>query len=227
MKVVPFLLILFLFSVKGFSQFENPKKSIRIGAVKEKKAPPQKVDVDTTQAPIKFESTIGKKKEDKLLKNFSIAPQIGLKSPTRTEPLRNPSEIYTEKMNKKGGDGEILEKYRSDSFLGEFRTGSRIVKLACRDHEYPDGDLVRVWLNGKVAINSILLEADFREVYLELVDGINTVYIEALNQGESGPNTAQFVVMDDKGKVVTSNKWNLTTGVKAKLIITKQEVLEK
>jgi hypothetical protein len=56
---------------------------------------------------------------------------------------------------------------------------------------------------------------------------INKVEIEALNQGESGPNTAQFVVLDDNGKVITTNKWNLTTGVKAKLIITKQEVMEK
>ena len=101
------------------------------------------------------------------------------------------------------------------------------MKIACRDHEYPDGDLVRIWLNGQVAINAILLESDFREVYLDLNDGINKVEIEALNQGESGPNTAQFVVVDDNGKVITTNKWNLTTGVKAKLIITKQEVLQK
>lgn len=220
-------LILLLFMVNlGFSQFENPKKSIRIGAVKNPKAPPKKVDVDTAQAAIKYESTIGKNNDDRLLKNFSIAPKVGLKTPSSVE-LRNPSEIFTEKMNKKGSDGEILERYRSDSFLGEFRTGSKIVKIACRDHEYPDGDLVRIWLNGQIAINRILLEADFREVYLDLENGINKVEIEALNQGESGPNTAQFVVTDDSGKVVTNNSWNLTTGVKAKLIITKIETLQK
>jgi hypothetical protein len=219
------LLVTFLSINFGFSQFEKPNKSIRIGAVKDKKAPIQKVDIDTAQVAIKFESSIGKNKDEKLLKSISLSPKVGLKSPSN-EPLRNPSELYTEKMNKKG-DGEVLEKYRSDSFLGEFRTGSKIVKIACRDHEYPDGDLVRIWLNEKVAINSILLDVDFREVYLDLNDGFNKVEIEALNQGESGPNTAQFVVVDDNGKVITSNKWNLTTGVKAKLIITKQETLEK
>jgi hypothetical protein len=220
-------LFLLLFMVNlGFSQFENPKKSIRIGAVKSPKAPPKQVDVDTAQAAIKYESTIGKNNDDRLLKNFSIAPKVGLKTPSNVE-LRNPSEIFTEKMNKKGSDGEILERYRSDSFLGEFRTGSKIVKIACRDHEYPDGDLVRIWLNGQIAINRILLEADFREVYLDLENGINKVEIEALNQGESGPNTAQFIVTDDSGKVVTNNSWNLTTGVKAKLIITKIETIQK
>jgi hypothetical protein len=222
-----FILVLLLSVVNlGFSQFENPKKSIRIGAVKSPKAPPKQVDLDTAQAAIKYESSIGKNKDEKLLKNFSIAPKVGLKTPSNVE-LRNPSEIFTEKMNKKGSDGEILERYRSDSFLGEFRTGSKIVKIACRDHEYPDGDLVRIWLNGEVAINRILLESDFREVYLDLQDGINKVEIEALNQGESGPNTAQFVVTDDSGKVVTNNSWNLTTGVKAKLIITKIETIQK
>ncbi|MBN8642269.1 MAG: hypothetical protein J0L86_10705 [Flavobacteriales bacterium] len=220
-------LFLLLFVVNlGFSQFENPKKSIRIGAVKSPKAPPKQVDVDTAQAAIKYESTIGKNNDERLLKNFSIAPKVGLKTPSNVE-LRNPSEIFTEKMNKKGSDGEILERYRSDSFLGEFRTGSKIVKIACRDHEYPDGDLVRIWLNGQIAINRILLEADFREVYLDLENGINKVEIEALNQGESGPNTAQFIVTDDSGKVVTNNSWNLTTGVKAKLIITKIETIQK
>lgn len=221
-----FLILVLLMVNFGFSQFENPKKSIRIGAVKSPKAPPKQVDVDTAQAAIKYESSIGKNKDEKLLKNFSIAPKVGLKTPSNVE-LRNPSEIFTEKMNKKGSDGEILERYRSDSFLGEFRTGSKVVKIACRDHEYPDGDLVRIWLNGQVAINEILLESEFREVYLDLENGINKVEIEALNQGESGPNTAQFVVTESSGKVVTNNSWNLTTGVKAKLIITKIETIQK
>ncbi len=221
-----FLILVLLMVNFGFSQFENPKKSIRIGAVKSPKAPPKQVDVDTAQAAIKYESSIGKNKDEKLLKNFSIAPKVGLKAPSNVE-LRNPSEIFTEKMNKKGSDGEILERYRSDSFLGEFRTGSKVVKIACRDHEYPDGDLVRIWLNGQVAINEILLESEFREVYLDLENGINKVEIEALNQGESGPNTAQFVVTESSGKVVTNNSWNLTTGVKAKLIITKIETIQK
>jgi hypothetical protein len=57
-----YIVLLFLLATQlGFSQFENPKKSVRIGAVKDKKAPEQKVDIDSTVAPIKFESSIGKK----------------------------------------------------------------------------------------------------------------------------------------------------------------------
>jgi hypothetical protein len=67
------------------------------------------------------------------------------------------------------------------------------------------------------------LDVDFKEVYLDLNEGINKIEIEALNQGESGPNTAQFVIYDQKKGLITTNKWNLTTGVKAKLVILKDD----
>jgi hypothetical protein len=79
-----------------------------------------------------------------------------------------------------------------------------------------------------MAVDAILLDVDFKEVYLELNEGINKIEIEALNQGESGPNTAQFVIYDQKKGTVTTNKWNLTTGVRAKIIILKEDgVLEE
>jgi hypothetical protein len=139
------------------------------------------------------------------------------------EQFADPSKPYTERMNKKSSDGEILEKFKSDSFLGEFKTGTKIISIACRDHEAPDGDLVRIWLNDKIVVDAILLEVDFKEVYLDLNEGINKIEIEALNQGESGPNTAQFVIFDQKKGMITTNKWNLTTGVKAKLVILKDD----
>ena len=52
---------------------------------------------------------------------------------------------------------------------------------------------------------------------------LNKIEIEALNQGESGPNTAKFVIFDQKKGMITTNKWNLTTGVKAKLVILKDD----
>ena len=85
--------------------------------------------------------------------------------------------------------------------------------------------MVRVWVNGKVVENAITLQSEFKELFLSLTEGFNVIEFEALNQGESGPNTAQFVMFDDKSKLITSNVWNLTTGVKAKVIIVKQDTL--
>jgi hypothetical protein len=212
------LLFLLVFGFKGFSQFETPKKTLKIAPVSN---PSGQVSPTSSKA-ITYPSIFDKK--DKLLDNVSLLkkkPDEG-KSVMEREQFENPSKQYTDKMNQKS-DGVILEKFKSDSFLGQFKTGTKIISIACRDHEAPDGDLVRIWLNDKIAVDAILLDVDFKEVYLDLNDGINKIEIEALNQGESGPNTAQFVIYDQKKGMITTNKWNLTTGVKAKLVILKDD----
>jgi hypothetical protein len=223
MKAFFALLFIVFFSFHGFSQFELPKKTLKIAPVSN----PSGQISPTSSKSITYPSIFDKK--DKLLDGVSLINKKPeeQKSIMENEKFESQSKEYTQKMNKKS-DGQILEKYKSDSFLGQFKVGTKIVSIACRDHEYPDGDLVRIWLNDKIVVESILLDVDFKEIYLELNEGINKIEIEALNQGESGPNTAQFIVYDGKKGIITNNKWNLTTGVKAKLIILKENgTLEK
>lgn len=219
MRSVFALLFLLVFSFKGFSQFEMPKKTLKIAPVSN----PSGQVAPTSSKSITYPSIFDKK--DKLLENVSLLKKKPEeeKSIMEKEQFADQSKQYTDKMNKKSSDGEILEKFKSDSFLGEFRTGTKIISIACRDHEAPDGDLVRIWLNDRIAVDAILLEVGFKEVYLDLNEGINKIEIEALNQGESGPNTAQFVIYDQKKGMITTNKWNLTTGVRAKLVILKDD----
>lgn len=208
----------------------SKKKKITIKAMPQK-TEKKKAKVETPKptssvdAEIKFESQYLKKPDEDFKKYFQT-PEVAIRQDNTPNPVRNPSEIYTEKMNKKQ-DGNNGQRFKSDTFLGEFKTGSRTVRMACRDHEAPDGDLVRIWVNDRVAIEQILLDVEFKEVLLPLNDGFNKIEIEALNQGESGPNTAQFVVYDSEGKQVTANKWNLATGVKAKIILIKQNLLQQ
>jgi hypothetical protein len=223
LKVVYRTLILLLSITNCMAQFESPRKTIKISPMKSDNGPTNKVPSAPASAPIiKYESTINK--ENNPFKGISILPKKeNDKSVFYKEPIRNPSEMFTDKMNHKKGDGEILEKYKSDSFLGQFTVGTRIIKIACRDHEFPDGDRVRIWLNDEVAVMNITLDTDYKEVLLDLNEGINKIEIEALNQGDSGPNTAQFTIVDEKGRLITNNKWNLTTGVKAKIVILKDK----
>ncbi|MEC4048876.1 hypothetical protein OX284_005520 [Flavobacterium sp. SUN046] len=225
LKVVYRTLILLLSITNCMAQFESPRKTIKISPMKSDNGPTNKVPSAPASAPIiKYESTINK--ENNPFKGISILPKKeNDKSVFYKEPIRNPSEIFTDKMNHKKGDGEILEKYKSDSFLGQFTVGTRIIKIACRDHEFPDGDRVRIWLNDEVAVMNITLDTDYKEVLLDLNEGINKIEIEALNQGDSGPNTAQFTIVDEKGRLITNNKWNLTTGVKAKIVILKDKTM--
>ena len=220
MRCSPYFL--FLLGFVGFAQFEMPKRMFKVNALAKKNpnttATPSLERSTNSNEAIKYESTF--LKNEAMWKSSSALPNVSDINSAPKEAPKNPAELFEKRFNK--GDGVVEERFKSDSFLGEFRTGSKTVRIGCRDHEVPDGDMVRVWLNGKVVENAVTLQADFRELFLMLTEGFNVIEFEALNQGESGPNTAQFVMYDDKAKLITSNVWNLTTGVKAKVIIVKQ-----
>lgn len=212
----------------SFGQLDLSKRTLKLGITPKKSNPkpiPIPNDTKSQEENIKFESDFLKPKEDKILNSLAESPRVEEKEKQKF-PVRSSAELYANKFNKKEGD--ISERFKSDTFLGQFSSGTKTVRIACRDHEAPDGDMVRIWLNDRVAVNQILLDVDFKELYLELNEGINKIEFEALNQGESGPNTAQFIVVDANGKTITSNKWNLTTGVKAKIVLVKEkEILTK
>ena len=106
-------------------------------------------------------------------------------------------------------------------YLGDVKTTSKFVGIVCRDHEFVDGDRVKIIANDQVVEPNLFLTASFKGINLDLNKGFNRLDFEALNQGSSGPNTAQVDVYDDKGKLIYSNRWNLSTGSKASLIIVK------
>jgi len=132
----------------------------------------------------------------------------------------NPNDILLKQLNKPENESE--SDFKADNFLGNFRSNGKTVKIVCRDYGEIDGDKVRVYLNDLIVISEIYLEANYREVVVNLVNGFNKIEFQALNQGSSGPNTAEFIMFDDKGGVISSNRWNLTTGTKAKIIVTKE-----
>ena len=231
-KLLFLVSILSVFSFTVQAQFETNKKKIKLSIVP-KKNPPKPVETpktivdkkpETTEPAIKFESQFLKKPEDELLKSVSTTPKVAIREDKIYE-VKSASELFSDKFNKK--EGKVEERYKSDTFLGQFSSDSKTIRIACRDHEAPDGDRVRIWLNDRVAVEEILLDSSFRELFLDLQEGINKIEFEALNQGESGPNTAQFTAIDKNGKVITNNSWNLTTGVKAKIIIVKEVLLKE
>ena len=69
----------------------------------------------------------------------------------------------------------------------------------------------------------MLLTSGFGGFNIDLEVGINKIDFQALNQGSSGPNTAEFQILDENGNTVAGNQWNLATGVKATIILTKPE----
>lgn len=106
--------------------------------------------------------------------------------------------------------------------LTDIVTEANRLHVLYRDHQVVDGDRIRVLVNDEVVIYDTMLEAHFKGLHLPLEVGINKIDFVALNQGDSGPNTAELHVYDDDGNLVSSNEWNLLTGYKATVVIIKQ-----
>jgi len=119
-------------------------------------------------------------------------------------------------------DKPVLAAYLQDQNLGDVKTNGEYVNVMCRDHEYVDGDRIRVFVNEDVVRSNISLTSSFTVIKLPLQKGINTIDFEALNQGTSGPNTAELHVYDDKGQLISAKEWNLGTGYRASFIVIKE-----
>ena len=113
-------------------------------------------------------------------------------------------------------------KFRKDYYLGELETDSKYVIIKCRDHEYVDGDRIKLLLNNIVIHPNITLTGSYYTIDIDLIEGYNNIEFVALNEGESSPNTAQLSVFDENGVNLSNNKWLITPGYKARLVVFKK-----
>ena len=116
-------------------------------------------------------------------------------------------------------DKPASDAFDRDQVLGEIKTKSGFVNVVYRDHQSIDGDRIRVYVNDDIVQSDISLDASFRGFDLTLTPGENIIEFQALNQGESGPNTAELHVYDENGTLISKNEWNLLTGRKATIIV--------
>jgi hypothetical protein len=143
--------------------------------------------------------------------------QMGFK-----ENFIDPGQEYLERLQtpeaeKNPGD------FKVDQYLGDFKSNAKSVRVVFRDHQHPDGDRVQVKLNDEIFYPNILLQESYKKLDVDLKTGFNKIDFVALNQGESGPNTAEVRVYDDQGNLMMANRWNLATGTKATFIVVKDE----
>lgn len=174
--------------------------------------------------------------------SFKINPQVGLsnknvKHKLNFRPMKDSFKKTTgvdmtakstlvqkkwEVKQKFSEDNSNRSKYMRDYYLGDLKTTSQTIVIKCRDHEYVDGDRVKIMIGNAVIHPNLVLKGDFYVVDVDLKDGFNTISFTALNEGASSPNTAQLKIYDENGKLLTSKNWNITTGYKAKLVILKE-----
>lgn len=222
--------LIFLFSiflaVNSYGQSEfNPKfKAIPPLNVKpkpKKETTPPPADLPKIVTPNILDNTNIFNTKPKVDNSFEIGSPENNFSMTPTNKFVNPGDLVKDRLNKKA-DNEYMVVFRRNQDLGSFKTKSLTVNVSYRDYGEVDGDQIRVLLNDKTIATSVYLDSNFEGFDITLVEGFNKIDFEALNQGRLGPNTAEFRVYDDKGNLISASQWNLATGFKATIIITKE-----
>lgn len=226
MKLFFSFIILFAITLSVNAQIDNQKKSVAIPAVESKK----ETDNTPKLIPSQTDNTNNRTFGSLNVPNLST----GIETPKKEfslfgEKFGNPGELYTKQLedhlaNTKLTPEEVEARNGSltDQYFGDFKSKAKSVNISYRDHGYVDGDLIQVLVNDDVVQARVFLNGGFSGLKLDLQKGFNKIDFLALNQGESGPNTAEFRVIDDMGNLVSANRWNLATGVKATIIIVKE-----
>ena len=220
------LFIMICIAMNGYSQTEFNTKFKAIPPINKPKkvvAPPQ--DAPKIIPPNVFNNTNLNNTKPKPDNSFQMGETKGI-SMIKINDFINPGDEVRDRLNSKNTygkeDNSYAKFYRKNQDLGAFRTKSISAKVLYRDAQYVDGDVIRVYLNDKVIQTEVTLEGEFKGFEITLQTGFNKIDFEALNQGTSGPNTAEFQVYDDKGKLISASEWNLGTGFKATIVLTKE-----
>ena len=213
----PVLLIGFLLlPLVAFSQLDNSSSSVKFEAKEDNFRNPQGLSLPAKEQP---SMTIPRDNLDP--QQFEWKEEEEPLDMTKDDGLlSNTTKDFTPKYFTK--DKEASEEYGRDQDLGEYTTGSAFVKVMYRDHEYVDGDQIRIYVNGDVVQSRVHLNSGFSGIAISLDEGMNVIEFEALNQGESGPNTAELHVYNDEGQIISAKEWNLLTGYKAVVRVLKE-----
>ena len=216
-KLLYILFLLINCEATLFAQFENSNNSVQFEVVEDDIKTPNGMELPAIKLP-----SIIKSKNPLRMNDYS---GLGLEESELLD-ITHEDNFLDLKTNEAPKyftkDKKIAEEFGRDQYLGELRTGSLNVTIMYRDHEYVDGDRVRIYVNGDIVKSSVYLSAGFNGFTFLLQPGFNKVEFQALNQGSSGPNTAELRIFNDEGDVISANQWNLTTGRKAMITIVKE-----
>ncbi len=210
-----FLFLFLFFTGMVHSQIELPNNSVRFDASDRNSSTSTGFDIPVTAPSLSntrnpntpIDSDLGMEEE----RRFDMQKGDGLMEYSGTNKA---PKYFTE-------DKEARPEFGKDMYLGDVKTNSKFVTVQYRDHQYVDGDRVRIFVNNEIHIANVMLDGSYRGFNLTLQDGFNKIDFQALNQGSSGPNTAQLMIMDDTGNILATYEWNLLTGNKATAIVVK------
>lgn len=231
MKYSFVLCFFLLFSVSLWAQIDSRQQSSGIIPVIEapegEASETNSLNIDPVEAPslsIPNENTVNGLSVSKT-PNLNVEEEFSM---FNKKTYGNPAELYQDNIKRqlKMPESEAANPDATgslvDMYFGDFKTKSGKVNIVYRDHQAFDGDRIMVLVNDDIIHSNVLLTNGYSGFKLDLQPGLNKIDFKAINQGTSGPNTAEFQVLDEDGNIISGNEWNLATGVKATIIIVKE-----
>jgi hypothetical protein len=94
------------------------------------------------------------------------------------------------------------------------------VSFEVRDLGVEDGDMINVYVNKKLVLENYIVKNKPKIIEIEIGEGVTSIEVEALNEGEAAPNTADLIIKDSKNELKTLTK--LKNGQKTSIFIEKQ-----
>ena len=220
-----FIILIFFIQTVCYSQIDSQNNGLEIPAVPQSN---QIKSEDIKKLPLENKGLSNTQKNISgipLISNIKIKTQEEEFSMIDNNHLMDPGQIFEERYKKKAIEQGLIPQSMKDQFLGEYRNNGSFVNIICRDHGYFDGDYVQVLVNDQIVIPRLLLTNSYKGFNIELSEGMNKIDFLALNQGESGPNTAELQVFDDNEVLISAKAWNLLTGVKATIMVVKEKIV--
>jgi len=222
LKQFMYPILILLFSLGNnfilFSQVDSTATELLLSDNKKKITTIDFALLDTTQQTSEFSF----KKKPYLL---GFQPKVGdYFNPPSTSKTKSSSFMAGSGKSEADDESDVLvKKYfngkdvsnvqlSSDFSLGTLYSTSKSVRIEVRDHSLIDGDRIRVYLNEKMLASTITLKGLYYIIHIDLLKGYNRVDIEALNEGYSGPNTAEVRIFDENGILLSEKEWNIRIG---------------
>ncbi len=242
MNKILFLILVICMASKSYGQFDSnikfkpiPPQNTIVKPKKETLPPPsdiQKLNFPKIIAPNIFKETNIFGTKPKPNNSFQLGlPENRFSMTSNNKFEHKLGDVYQAKMTKDLDKTLIREELKEDKsvldrvdrYLGEYRTKSEFFVLKYRDYIQIDGDLINVYLNGKVMRSGLYLSSDLAELRIPLALGLNSIELVVASTGTSGGNTAEIHFLDDGNKAVTTEYWNnLALGVKIKMIVVRE-----
>lgn len=195
-----------------FAQFDTGKRSVGIAPVTPKAAPKEVQKPDENQKSTVLPEVFKPESNKPLVeeKPLSLTPSNEFMSNSREF-----TKVFENELNK-------IKPQRKKQSLGTIKVKTKSVYIRCRDSQAIDGDQIRITWNETLIANRLTLTGGFQGIELQLDKGYNYIDFKVINEGDSGPNTAQYEIVDKAGNVLANAFWDMNSGDTATMVLIRE-----